>query len=70
VLSADFDAPGEPVAPEYTVSAISADAVDVELVIVGDVTSPAQTPTEGLAFHTPRGWKASGYGLPTVSRSR
>ena len=115
-LYADFDAPGEPVAPEYVVSAISAatvdaqleaivdgtallkalglaelipgydanllatnphiayaestrnglaivdlgpDAVEVELVLAGDVTTPAQGPTESVAFRTPRGWRAA-----------
>ena len=45
---------------------IGPDAVDVEFVLAGDVTSPAPSPTESVAFRTPRGWRAAG--MPALSQ--
>lgn len=44
-----------------------ADALDVQFVRVGDVTSPAPSSADVVAFRTPRGWRASGQ--PAVTRS-
>ena len=47
-----------------TIVQIGADAIDVQFVRTGDVTSPAESPTDVVAFRTPRGWRAAG--LPAV----
>lgn len=46
---------------------LGADALDVQFVRVGDVTSPAPSSADVVAFRTPRGWRASGQ--PAVTRS-
>ena len=39
----------------FAIVEVSAAQVDVRFVMVGDVTKPADTPTEEVAFYTPLG---------------
>lgn len=47
---------------------IGGDAVDVQFLLAGDVTSPAPSATDTVAFRTPRGWRAAGQPPMTMTR--
>jgi len=48
---------------------IGPEALDVQFLLVGDVTSPEASPAEVVAFRTPRGWRVSGQPITRLSIS-